>query len=87
MHVNNRKLSEGFYRALGIEDVEETLRRIDKLEKLGPEKTREILEEVAEASAEEIGVKAIDDYTLEYTLTKSCPYFVSMVSTGANRSL
>ena len=43
---------------------------------------QEILEEAAEASAEDIGVKAIDDYTLEYTLVKSCPYFVSMVSTG-----
>ena len=42
----------------------------------------EILEEAAEAALEGIGVKALDDYTLEYTLTKSCPYFVSMVSTG-----
>ena len=49
MHINNRKLSEGFYRALGIEDVEETLRRIDKLDKLGAQKTRQILEEVAGA--------------------------------------
>lgn len=43
---------------------------------------QEILEEVAEATLDAIGVKAIDDYTLEYTLIKSCPYFVSMVSTG-----
>ena len=42
----------------------------------------EILVEAAEATLEDIGVKALDDYTLEYTLTKSCPYFVSMVSTG-----
>ena len=42
----------------------------------------EILEEAAEATLEGIGVKALDDYTLEYTLTRSCPYFVSMVSTG-----
>ena len=42
----------------------------------------EILEEAAEATLEGIGVKALDDYTLEYTLTKSCHYFVSMVSTG-----
>jgi len=42
----------------------------------------EILEEAAEATLEGIGVKALDDYTLEYTLVKSCPYFVSMVSTG-----
>lgn len=47
MHINNRKLSEGFYRAMGIKDIEETLRRIDKLDKLGPEKTQEILKEVA----------------------------------------
>lgn len=43
---------------------------------------QQILEEVPEAAAEDIGVKALDDYTLEYTLTKPCPYFVSMVSTG-----
>ena len=42
----------------------------------------EVLEEVSEATLEGIGVKALDDFTLEYTLTKSCPYFVSMVSTG-----
>lgn len=28
----------------------------------------------------EVGIKAIDDYTLEYTLEKPTPYFVSMVS-------
>ena len=43
---------------------------------------QEVLEPVEEATLEGIGVKALDDYTLEYTLTKSCPYFVSMVSTG-----
>lgn len=42
----------------------------------------EVLVEVPEATLDAIGVKAVDDYTLEYTLTKSCPYFVSMVSTG-----
>jgi oligopeptide transport system substrate-binding protein len=42
----------------------------------------EVLAEAAEATVDGIGVKAVDDYTLEYTLTKSCPYFVSMVSTG-----
>ena len=42
----------------------------------------EILEVAAEAKAEDIGVKALDKYTLQYTLTKPCAYFVSMVSTG-----
>ena len=43
----------------------------------------EILEPVAEAKAEDIGVKAIDEYTLEFTLSSSRPYFLSMVSFGA----
>ncbi len=43
---------------------------------------QEILEEVAEAKIEDIGVKAIDDYTLEFTLTAPIPYFISMVSFG-----
>ncbi len=32
------------------------------------------------ASAEDVGIKALDDYTLEYTLKSPCPYFVDMVS-------
>ena len=43
---------------------------------------QEVLEEVAEARIEDIGVKAIDDYTLEFTLEQSRPYFLSMVSFG-----
>lgn len=33
-----------------------------------------------EVTAEEVGVKAIDDLTLEYTLSAPCPYFVDLVS-------
>ncbi len=43
---------------------------------------QEVLEEVPEASLEDIGVKAIDDYTLQFTLESSRPYFLSMVSFG-----
>lgn len=31
-------------------------------------------------SAEEVGIKAVDDSTLEYTLNEPCPYFVDLVS-------
>ena len=44
---------------------------------------RKLLAPVDEASIEDIGVKAIDTYTLEYTLTGSRPYFISMVSFGS----
>ncbi|WP_028708542.1 histidine--tRNA ligase [Propionicicella superfundia] len=36
MHVNNRQLSEGFYRGLGVEDPMAVLQRVDKLDKVGP---------------------------------------------------
>lgn len=41
--VNNRKVSQGFYLGIGLEDVEGALRTIDKLDKIGPEKVKELL--------------------------------------------
>jgi histidyl-tRNA synthetase len=43
IHVNNRKVLEGFYRGLGIDDVPAVLRAIDKLDKIGPAKVRALL--------------------------------------------
>ncbi|WP_427385401.1 histidine--tRNA ligase [Janibacter sp. G56] len=43
IQVNNRKIPEGFYRGIGIEDVAGTLRIIDKLDKIGPDKVRDLL--------------------------------------------
>ncbi len=43
IHVNNRKLLEGYYRALRIDDVPAVLRAIDKLDKIGPAKVRTLL--------------------------------------------
>lgn len=47
--VNNRRVAEGFYRGLGLADVEGVLRSIDKLDKIGPEKVAALL--VAETGA------------------------------------
>jgi histidyl-tRNA synthetase len=41
--VNNRRVAEGFYRGLGIDAVDEVLRQIDKLDKIGPEKVAALL--------------------------------------------
>ncbi|GAA1804240.1 histidine--tRNA ligase [Nesterenkonia flava] len=35
LRVNNRKLAEGFYRAIGLTDAAAVLRAVDKLEKIG----------------------------------------------------
>jgi histidyl-tRNA synthetase len=54
--VNNRKVAEGFYRGLGLTDVEAVLRSIDKLDKIGPDKVAALL--VAEAGADEAQARA-----------------------------
>jgi histidyl-tRNA synthetase len=43
VHVNNRKLSEGFYRGLGLTDIEGVLREIDKLDKIGADEVSKLL--------------------------------------------
>ena len=43
IQLNNRKLVEGFYLGLGIDDTAAVLRTIDKLDKLGEERTRRVL--------------------------------------------
>jgi histidyl-tRNA synthetase len=53
VQVNNRKLIQGFYRGLGIPDVTEAIRQIDKLDKLPTESVAELLVERAGASVEQ----------------------------------
>lgn len=43
LHVNNRKLSEGFYRGLGIDDPAGVLQRVDKYDKIGPAAVADLL--------------------------------------------
>jgi histidyl-tRNA synthetase len=43
MRVNNRRLAEGFYRGLGIDDHLAVLQRVDKLDKIGPDAVAELL--------------------------------------------
>ncbi len=52
---NNRKLIQGFYRGLGIEDVTGAIRVIDKLDKLpADEVARQLVEDVG-ATSEQVG--------------------------------
>lgn len=51
VHVNNRKVLEGFYRGLGVDDVQPVLRAVDKLDRIGEQGVRELL-------AGEIGLAA-----------------------------
>jgi histidyl-tRNA synthetase len=46
--VNDRKIPEGFYRGLGLDDVTTVLRIVDKIDKIGPEK---VVERLMEAGA------------------------------------
>lgn len=52
MHVNNRKLSQGFYEGLGIEDTMGVLQRVDKYDKIGAQKVHGLLVDELGLSAE-----------------------------------
>jgi histidyl-tRNA synthetase len=43
VHINNRKVLQGFYEGLGIERVDEVLRSVDKLDKFGEERVMAML--------------------------------------------
>ena len=45
IQVNDRKIPNGFYQGIGITDVIGTLRIVDKLDKIGPEKVKALLVE------------------------------------------
>ncbi|MFW0769486.1 histidine--tRNA ligase [Arthrobacter koreensis] len=53
IRVNNRKLAEGFYRGIGLEDTAGVLRSIDKLEKVGADRVAELLQEELGATPEQ----------------------------------
>ena len=53
LRVNNRKLAEGFYRGIGLDDAPAVLREIDKLEKIGREAVIANLQANVGASAEQ----------------------------------
>jgi len=72
LQVNNRKLIQGFYTALGAADTAEVMRRVDKLDKLPPEEVHRLL--VAETGLDEAqadrclalaGIRSNDDSFVE----------------------
>jgi histidyl-tRNA synthetase len=67
LRINNRKLAEGFYRGIGLDDTAGVLRSIDKLEKIGHGKVAELLktelgatDEQAEAALKLAGIRTED---------------------------
>lgn len=53
VHASNRKVAQGFYEAIGMEDVVGTLRIVDKLDKVGPKVVAEMLMEDLGATEEQ----------------------------------
>jgi len=51
MRVSNRKLAQGFYVGLGIEDPAAVLRQVDKIDKIGPDRVAALLVEDLRLSA------------------------------------
>lgn len=63
--INNRKILNGFYRALEIEDTVSVLRTVDKLDKIGVTKVKEELLEIGVSS--ENADKILDFITIDGT--------------------
>ncbi|MDV3222311.1 histidine--tRNA ligase [Intrasporangium sp.] len=55
IQVNNRKIPNGFYQGIGLTDVTTTLRIVDKLDRVGPEKVSAMLVESG-ATPEQAGM-------------------------------
>ena len=53
IRVNNRKLLNGFFETVGVERPADVMRTIDKLDKIGPEKTAALLESDCGLSSEQ----------------------------------
>ncbi|WP_394214797.1 histidine--tRNA ligase [Brachybacterium vulturis] len=53
IHANTRRLSEGFFRSIGLEDQSAVLRSLDKLPKVGADTVRELLLTESGASPEQ----------------------------------
>ncbi len=53
LQVNNRKLIQGFYLGLGVNDTDEAMRLVDKLDKLGPEEVAGLLTTEAGLTSEQ----------------------------------
>jgi histidyl-tRNA synthetase len=53
IQVNNRKLCQGFYRGLGIEDTDAALRAVDRVDRLGPAGVADLLIRTAGATPEQ----------------------------------
>lgn len=53
IRASNRKVAQGFFDAIGIEDIEETLRIVDKLDKIGPRGVAETLAQNVGATEEQ----------------------------------
>jgi histidyl-tRNA synthetase len=74
IHVNNRKLAEGFYRGLGVTDHLAVLQRVDKLDKIGLDAVRALL-------VDELGMDAAaaDKCLALATITSADESFVEQV--------
>ncbi|MDT0188855.1 histidine--tRNA ligase [Rothia terrae] len=53
LRINNRKLSEGFYKGIGLEDTAGVLRSIDKIDKIGPDAVAQLLKDELGANDEQ----------------------------------
>ena len=101
IQVNNRKIPEGFYLGIGLTDVKATLRIVDKLDKIGPDRIFDLLvdagatAEQARAALALAEINAPDESFVERvnalgvhheTLTQGLAELAAVIRVGAERA-
>ncbi|PCI38014.1 MAG: histidine--tRNA ligase [Thiotrichales bacterium] len=88
-HINNRKVLQGFYMGLGIQELDVVLRIMDKLHKIGSEKVLELLttelkvsDEIAEKCLRLANIKTSDAAFVE--IVKAMNVQSEMLERGLN---
>ncbi len=69
MHINNRKVLQGFYTGMGIADVVGVIRILDKLDKIGPDEVTRLL---------------VDDLHIESAVAARCVALASIRTPDAS---
>ncbi len=79
VHANNRKLSEGFYRGIGIDNVDDVLHQVDKLDKIPATEVSQLLQSEAGCTPDQAAaclalaeLQASDGDQLRQTFTSLC---------------
>ena len=80
IRINNRKLLEGYYRHLGIDDMNSTLIAVDKIDKIGRDEVIKLLEQDGLSNEQAAG--CVDLASKKFNLTEGLEFVESLTASN-----